>query len=325
MDRQPNISVVVPVYKAEEFLCNCIDSILSQTYVNFNVILVDDGSPDRCGDICDAYAQKDTRVIVIHQENSGPAQARAAGVAVAKDCDYITFVDSDDTLAPKALEVLADYVKDDYDIIVADYDRNDKRYPDQELDVVEFVNQMFLYKITPSPCARLYRRTLFNEATFDLPRNFIMGEDFVMNLRLAFASRKKIRLVPAIVYYYSDNVDSTMNTFNYTHDYLAQSYKFKKQAIPEKYRKECMPYCVSNILKMNHLIMRYYHTEKKWKRLPLHQQVLDDIRIWGCKGLWFERFSLHFSNPIYSALYMAVSAAVKTLKRIKRVCCRYRR
>ena len=320
MDRQPKISVIIPVYKAEKFLCDCIDSVLSQTYDNFGVILVDDGSPDRCGEICDEYALKDARVTVVHQENSGPAQARATGVAVAKDCDYITFVDSDDTLDSKALEVLAHYANDDYDIIVADYDRNDKRYSDQELDVVEFVNQMYLYKITPSPCARLYRRMLFSEATFDLPRHFIMGEDFVMNLRLAFASQKKIRLLPSIVYYYNNNVDSTMNTFNYTHDYLAQSYRFKQQAIPETYRKECMPYCIANVLQSNHIIMRHYYTEREWKRTPLHQQVLDDIRIYGCKGLWWERFSLHFSNPIYSALYMGVLGIVRTMKSVKRMC-----
>lgn len=318
MRQSSKISVIVPVYKAEKFLHRCVDSILSQTYANFNVILVDDGSPDRCGDICDAYAQKDARVIVIHQENRGPAQARAAGVAVAKDCVYIAFVDSDDTLDPKALEVLAYYAKDDYDIIVADYDRNDKRYSDQELEVVEFVNQMYLYKITPSPCARLYRRALFSEATFDLPRHFIMGEDFVMNLRLAFASQKKIRLLPTIVYYYSNNADSTMNTFNYTQDYLAQSYKFKQQAIPEAYRKECMPYCIANVLQANHIIMRHYYTERVWKRTPLHQQILDDIRIYGCKGLWWERFSLNFSNPVYSALYIGVLGVVRALKRIKR-------
>ena len=109
MDSQPKISVIVPVYKAEKFLSDCIDSILSQTYANLGVILVDDGSPDRCGDICDEYAKKDIRVVAIHQENRGAAQARAAGVVAAKDCDFITFVDSDDTLLPEALEVLARY------------------------------------------------------------------------------------------------------------------------------------------------------------------------------------------------------------------------
>lgn len=318
MDSQPKISVIVPVYKAEKFLSDCIDSILSQTYANFGVILVDDGSPDRCGDICDEYAKKDIRVVAIHQENRGAAQARAAGVAAAKDCDFITFVDSDDTLLPEALEVLARYAEEDYDIIVADYDRHDKRYSDREMDVAEFVNQMYLYKITPSPCARLYRRSLFDDSTFQLPQNFIMGEDFVMNLRLAFTSQKKVRVLPTVIYCYNNNLDSTMNTFRYTLDYLSQSYRFKKQAIPEAYRKECMPYCVANVLLMNHLIIGHYCHYKTGEKTPLHQEVLEDMRLYGSVAPWWERFSLRFSNPLYSRFYLGVREVIIALKKIKK-------
>ena len=101
----PEISVIVPVYKAEAYLHACIDSILSQTFSGFELILVDDGSPDGCGAICDDYAARDSRVRVIHQENQGQAAARNRALAVAKG-EWVCFVDSDDAVHPQMLERL---------------------------------------------------------------------------------------------------------------------------------------------------------------------------------------------------------------------------
>ena len=91
----PKISVIVPVYKVEAYLQECVDSILAQTFEDFELILVDDGSPDNCGAICDAYAGKDSRVKVIHQENQGLSGARNTGIEASKG-EFLTFVDSDD-------------------------------------------------------------------------------------------------------------------------------------------------------------------------------------------------------------------------------------
>ena len=89
-ESMPKISIIVPVYNVEMYIHHCIDSILSQTYTDFELILVDDGSPDNCGNICDAYAQKDSRIRVIHQENSGLSAARNAGMEIANG-KYILF------------------------------------------------------------------------------------------------------------------------------------------------------------------------------------------------------------------------------------------
>lgn len=99
------ISVIVPIYKVEECLCRCVDSLLAQTFSDFELILVDDGSPDRCGGICDEYAKLDSRIVVIHKENGGLSDARNAGLAVARG-EYIAFVDSDDWVAPGYLDKL---------------------------------------------------------------------------------------------------------------------------------------------------------------------------------------------------------------------------
>lgn len=101
----PTISVIVPVYRAEGFLHTCLDSILSQTFRDFEVLLVDDGSPDRSGEICDDYAAKDARIRVIHQENRGQADARNHGLTLAQG-QWICYIDSDDAVHPQLLELL---------------------------------------------------------------------------------------------------------------------------------------------------------------------------------------------------------------------------
>lgn len=107
---QPLISVIVPCYNVEEYLPRCVESVLNQTYRNLEILLVDDGSPDRCGEICDGYAAVDSRVKVIHKENGGLSDARNVALDVMKG-EYVTFVDSDDYVA-------ADYVEYLYKLIV---------------------------------------------------------------------------------------------------------------------------------------------------------------------------------------------------------------
>ena len=112
------ISVIVPVYKVESYLDRCVASIVNQTYSNLEIILVDDGSPDRCGAMCDAWAEKDPRIKVIHKENGGLSDARNAGMAIATG-EYIAFVDSDDYLAPEMYRQLLEHMVADKSDIAA--------------------------------------------------------------------------------------------------------------------------------------------------------------------------------------------------------------
>lgn len=100
---KPLITIIVPVYNTEKYLPKCIESILAQTYTNFELILVDDGSPDRCPEICDEYAEKDTRIKVLHKENDGLSSSRNCGLDIASG-EYIGFVDSDDYIEPEMYE-----------------------------------------------------------------------------------------------------------------------------------------------------------------------------------------------------------------------------
>ncbi len=119
------ISVIVPIYNVEQYLDRCVRSLIEQTYTNLEIILVDDGSPDSCPEMCNGYAKEDSRIRVIHKPNGGLSDARNAGIEAASG-DYIMFVDSDDYIDPDACERLASFMKDRPDIIIGDGKSNDK-------------------------------------------------------------------------------------------------------------------------------------------------------------------------------------------------------
>jgi len=169
--KQLKISVIVPVYKVEPYLRKCLDSIVGQTYSNLEIILVDDGSPDNCGAICDEYAAKDDRVIVLHQENAGVSAARNAGLNVSTG-DYISFVDSDDWIEPEMYgHMLSLMDKHSAKLVCAGrYDVSEKTgkrtvglCPKEEEAVTaeEMVGRIFLWDgCDSSACDKLYHRSL---------------------------------------------------------------------------------------------------------------------------------------------------------------------
>lgn len=118
---QPRISLIVPVYKTEEYLHRCVDSVLAQAFTDFELLLIDDGSPDCCGAICDEYAQKDSRVRVFHKDNGGLSAARNTGIDKALG-EYVYFLDSDDYIPENCLGSLVEALKErDYDIVIGNY------------------------------------------------------------------------------------------------------------------------------------------------------------------------------------------------------------
>lgn len=124
---RPLISIIVPVYNVEDYLTECVHSILSQTYQNIEVILVDDGSPDSCPELCDELAQKYEKIAVIHQKNAGLSAARNAGIRIAKG-SLIGFVDSDDTIHPDMYEKLADSLaRENADLAICDFELIDSQ------------------------------------------------------------------------------------------------------------------------------------------------------------------------------------------------------
>ena len=176
----PKVSVIVPVYKVEAYLRRCIDSILGQTYLDFELILVEDGSPDSCGAICDDYAQKDDRVHVIHQENGGLSAARNAGIDWAfanSDSQWLTFVDSDDWLEQDCLSQLYSAAKETGCRVSACalYQTSGETLSKKTETSVRFLSVDDYYcsndqngAVPAVACGKLYHRSLFENLRFPL-------------------------------------------------------------------------------------------------------------------------------------------------------------
>ena len=154
------VGVIVPVYNVEKYIAECIESILTQTYTNIRLILVDDGTPDNAGNICNEYARKDPRIIVIHQENTGVTRARARGVEEADDCEFITFVDGDDTITADAVETLQAAIDIDTDIIISQ--PRYYEYPDEtSITKTDYIHYLISgHKLSCAPWGKLFRREL---------------------------------------------------------------------------------------------------------------------------------------------------------------------
>lgn len=212
----PAVSVIIPIYKAEPWIRRALDSICNQTLQNWECILVDDGSPDRCGGICDEYARKDNRFRVIHQKNSGVSCARQAGLDVARG-EYSIHVDPDDWVDPTMLEELYSKAKsEDSDMVICDFYMHKDgitNYVSQcpySYEPIKIIEQM----TTTSPkfqllyCScwnKLVRRICYNSADNFIqfePKSLSYGEDLVFNCRLLMSTVKRISYLNRAFYHY---------------------------------------------------------------------------------------------------------------------------
>ena len=203
------ITIIVPIYQVKPFLRKCINSILCQTYKQFELLLIDDGSTDGSAVICDEYARGYDNVKVIHKQNGGVSSARNKGIDIAEG-DYIMFVDADDYVSPTMCENLVSYTDESTDIIISGFieDFGEKqetiKVSDNICCSVDNLKQNFdLYYRLPllnSPFAKLYKRSLLKDIRFN--SNVSMGEDFLFNLE-CYKRSNNIKFIPNADYYYN--------------------------------------------------------------------------------------------------------------------------
>lgn len=211
------ISIIVPVYKVEQYLPRCIDSILAQIYTNFELILVDDGSPDNCPQICDDYAQKDKRIKVIHKENGGVSSARNMGIDNAKG-DFICFVDSDDWIREDYLQKLYDAIENT-DISICDYyvAYSEEKYKElHSVSKARIINKDFGAYFDSSASHRaiwgtLYKKDVIKDIYFR--EDLKIAEDFLFQIQ-SIKKAKNINYVDDCLYYYFMNENSVMGNKN---------------------------------------------------------------------------------------------------------------
>lgn len=198
------ISIIVPVYNVESYLTRCIESILAQTYTNWELILVDDGSPDRCPEICDAYAAKDKRIKVLHKTNGGLSDARNHGLDVATG-DYILFVDSDDYIHPHMLQAMSRLATEkNADIVQCSYIRGtENSFPTitESTKHYTFDNKSIFISTRQQTilCAKFYRRSLWD--SLRMPVGKIHEDDFT-TWRLYCHSHRIVIIDTPYYYYY---------------------------------------------------------------------------------------------------------------------------
>lgn len=247
MAAEKKIGVVIPVYNAKRYLRQCIQSVLNQTFQDFRLVLVDDGSSDGSGKICDTYAAKDSRVCVIHQPNQGAVLARAAGVLseYAQTAKYICLCDADDMLEPDALRVLYEEAgKNDLDCVCADMAKmwkgvklhskfhapcfeQPKVYSGEDIINDLYISCFGISNYPVSLCAKLYRTELITRVMGYPPVVWFMGDDLSITLRLLPETRR-LGILPEAVYNYRIG-GNTSRYMPYMLDDFLRLYRFKTE------------------------------------------------------------------------------------------------
>ena len=253
------VSIIVPIYKVEKYLRKCVDSILNSTYQDFELILVDDGSPDGCGAICDEYASREQRIKVVHKTNGGLPDARNAGIKVATG-DYLWFVDSDDFVHPSMLETLYNAViSGNYDFSMVGIKHilegeNFEMPPrvdvshHQVISRSEFMRGLYNENAATYDVAwnKLYKRSLVKDMLFSLLKG---AEDVEWNHRVCIRMNQAIK-IDADLYYYLQRSTSLMHQgFSRNHIDRIRSYQCCLSQIPDS-EHEFKSLCLNQLYKV---------------------------------------------------------------------------
>lgn len=202
------ISIIVPVYKVEKYLDECVESLVNQTYRNIEIILVDDGSPDNCPKMCDDWASKDDRIKVIHKPNGGVSSARNEGLKVACG-EWIWFVDSDDTVCVDTLKEMNNINTSKYDLLVFDSSITQDYTKDNSF----FYDYYFKYRFGFGPCNKLYKKSIIEKNNLEFDTQESVGEDLLFNITYyQYANTYKFTI--SKYYNYRVREDSAMQSNN---------------------------------------------------------------------------------------------------------------
>lgn len=216
------ISVIIPVYNAELYIGKCIESVLGQSYSDLELLLINDGSFDHSGDICEEYAKKDPRVQVFHKKNGGVSAARNLGIDQAKG-RYLIFVDADDQIHRDLLKIYMQ-MNTDRQVLICEISNDifdlEKKYENQEKDsqynILQKENFMRLFAgdYINSPVNKLYHTKILKKNNIRYPENLSLGEDLLFNLAYFRCAPKEYKIISYPLYYYQeDHAESLSNSF----------------------------------------------------------------------------------------------------------------
>lgn len=299
----PEISIIVPVYNVEKYLPQCLDSILAQTFTDFELICVNDGSTDRSGKILDEYVVKDSRIKVIHQQNKGLVGARNSGIDAAKG-KYLYFVDSDDTIHPQLLEIChalaekenADWVCFQMQKITKNEIPEIKKFDIKKIDYITTESPLIYctpqkhFQILFGLPMKLYKKSFFNLHKFVLPINF---EDYPQTLDFCASHPKTVCLSEALYFYtYNPNSISRSNwtvqkikDYHSGLNYVYNIYKDRPQELSLVIKN-----VFGRILKRQLSIIKHSNKDVKKELLKAFVAELADLDAKGCIRLSGSKF-----------------------------------
>jgi glycosyltransferase involved in cell wall biosynthesis len=220
--KNPNISVIVPIYNSEKFISKCVDSFLAQTYFDFELLLINDGSTDNSGRICDEYALKDNRIRIFHKENGGVSSARNVGIKNAKG-KWIWFVDSDDSVQSQTLDSLSQYFEDNIDCImfgfkklnaqnqiIYEYTGGRKNILLNNEESIKCLYSSLFYPYQGYIWSKLFRKELISKESILFDEQIFFNEDRLFCLKYFAVMQNKTFYTTTPYYYYYDNDSSAM-------------------------------------------------------------------------------------------------------------------
>lgn len=319
------ISIIVPIYKVEKYLQRCIDSVLSQDFTDWEMILVDDGSPDRCPKICDENTHKDSRIKVIHKANGGLISARQAGVRIASG-KYLMHLDSDDWLQPKALSTLYNQIVKGYDMVRGGAQRitpdgkvipleNYKITNGEVIGSEEFLINIYTGKVAPYLWGALYRANLFDDTVFDesIENKISLGEDVVTNMLVGMKINKAL-YIEDIVYNYAYNPNSIMASSAVSDDYGKRLESLLYRRIISKYPEleswrfaKYASYTFTACFNPNYGFSSYYDRDIQYLKNPLYTDKIRELV--PSKFLFFST-----CKPLYQLYSLFYRIALRVLR-----------
>lgn len=303
------LSIIVPVYKIRRYLQRCIESILQQTYTDYELILVDDGSTDGCGAICDRFAQECDKVKVIHKKNGGLSSARNAGIAAARG-EYITFVDGDDTIASGTFYYNMRILLSNPDIDILEYPIT-KNYESPQSEIISFkpekvsgAGNIFQDWIRRKgyehcfSCNKIFRADLFNFIRF--PEGEVFEDTYITPI--LYESAYNVYYSDCGFYYYYKNAGSISNTYSFRSQYfLYRNTVLLYEKVEDTYKmheeaKEIQLKCIDIITDLHRCSdgekADYYNARKMLKGRELTLKELFSMNISGKRKIKFIIYSI---------------------------------
>ena len=319
---EPKVSIIVPIYNAQEYLKRCVDSILSQDYRDFEMLLMDDGSNDAYGEICDAYAQQDGRVRVVHKENTGVSDTRNQALELARGT-FLQFLDSDDWIEPQMYERLYEAATAaGTSIAQASRDEIDEDYhkrpdvctpPEQEVTCTaeDFLKTLLLHQGDCSFCTKLIKKSLFEGHRFPEGK---LNEDFRLLVEL-LCEGERVRILPEQLYHVFYRIGSNTrrkdkNDFSRVFEDIVENADYMEQLTRERY-PELREYAVRFALvqRLDYLL-----------HIPVGRMVDTDVFYKSVKQYLRGHFSDTRKNPLLdkkSRTYLTLlTIAPKTVRRV---------